>query len=237
MALAEEWIKQPLSERIQPLKGMRSKDNLLIHEIYASMQGESTFAGYPCVFIRTTTCHLRCHYCDTANAFMAGQEMTIPDILQKVRSFGISHVELTGGEPLLQKASFELLTQLCDAGFTVLLETSGAICIQKIDRRVHVVLDIKTPGSGESTRMNWSNLETLWPGCEVKFVICSRLDYDFAKQICEKYGLFAKGPVLFSPEATHMDKALLAQWMIEDRLPAKFQLQLHKALWGDKAGV
>ncbi len=223
--------------RTMPLKNMRDKSALLVHEIFLSIQGESSFAGLPCVFVRTTACHLRCSYCDTEHAFYAGSEMTLEEITDKVKNFGIPLVEITGGEPLLQKSTFTLMQTLCDLGFMVLLETSGGVSIDKVDRRVHVILDVKTPGSGEHERNVWSNFELIWPGCEIKFVICDREDYLFAKNILQKFDLAMRCHVLFSHEAKTMNATKLAEWIIEDRLPVRFQTQLHKFLWGDKTGV
>lgn len=236
--LSKELRDQSSQERISPLKlSGADANNLLISEIYRSLQGESTYAGLPCTFIRTTACHLRCHYCDTAHAFKGGQLMSIELLLQRIKELNTPLVELTGGEPLLQKGAAQLLFELCEKNYTVLLETSGAINIQHLDRRVKVILDIKTPGSGENLRNCWSNLDILWPGCEVKFVICDEQDYQFAKQICEKYNLFAKVPVLLSAEAKNMDKTKLAELILKDQLPFRLQVQLHKILWGEKAGV
>jgi len=236
--LTKELIEQTAFERVRPLKEAKlSKDDLLISEIYRSLQGESTYAGLPCVFIRTTACHLRCTYCDTASAFSGGQAFSVAELIERIEAFNTPLVELTGGEPLLQKGSIELMTQLCDKGFTVLIETSGALSIKNIDRRVKVILDIKTPGSKQHRRNCWANLALLWPGCEIKFVICDNADYQFAKEICQKYDLFSRVPVLLSAEASGMDRAQLAEWILADHLPFRQQIQLHKVLWGDKPGV
>lgn len=236
--LSKELREQSGEERIRPLKDAQlGPDQLLISEIYRSLQGESSYAGLPCVFIRTTACHLRCNYCDTAQAFKGGSAMSIADIITQVEKLQTPLVELTGGEPLLQKASTGLLKQLCEQNFTVLLETSGAISIEDLDRRVKVILDIKTPGSGQESRNCWSNLNILWPGCEIKFVICNYEDYLFAKKICAQYSLFDRVQVLLSPEATGMKPSDLAAWILADQLPFKFQIQLHKILWGNRPGV
>lgn len=237
MSLPLSVIQQSASERISPLKNMQNRDRILVHEIFASIQGESTFAGELCTFVRTAACHLRCTYCDTEHAFFQGKELSVKEILRQVDELGINLVEVTGGEPLLQKPVFDLLQQLCDLGKQVLLETSGAVSIAQVDKRVRVILDVKTPGSGEVERNVWQNLELLWQGCEVKFVICDEPDYLFAKCIVEKYQLLEKGPVLFSHEAQKMSGVNLAEWVIRDRLPVRFQTQLHKILWGDKTGV
>lgn len=230
-------INESRAQRVAALKGQVRPDQILVNEIFVSLQGESTHQGRPCVFVRTAVCHLRCSYCDTAYAFHEGRHLSIDDIVTQVSSYGVGLVELTGGEPLLQKASLKLMSRLLDLGFEVLLETSGAINISPIDRRVKVILDIKTPGSHEHKRMFWSNLEALWPGCEVKFVICDEADYHYALDVMTRYELDRKCTVLFSPEATKMNPTLLAEWVVRDRLPVRFQMQLHKILWGDRKGV
>lgn len=225
-----------MPERMAPIKNKQDKSALLIHEIFSSLQGESSFMGRPCIFVRTTGCHLRCSYCDTAHAFFKGTEQTIDDIITTVRSFGVPLVELTGGEPLLQAASFTLLKKLCDESFTVMLETSGAVSIANVDRRVHVIIDIKTPGSGENSTMVWENLNILWPKCEVKFVITNFDDYDFAKEICDKFDLYRRSRVLFSPVVDLISPSLLAEKIIIDKLDVRFQMQLHRILWGETPG-
>lgn len=235
--LSEETRRQSALERISNLKNKLNSNHVLVHEIYVSIQGESTFVGVPCVFIRTTACHLRCSYCDTEHAFFGGKEWSVDDLAAKVNEYDIPFVEITGGEPLLQPSVLTLMTRLCDEGKTVLLETSGAVSIKGVDKRVHVILDVKTPGSKETSRNVWENLDALWPGCEVKFVICHREDYEFAKKVIFDYDLPAKANVLLSPESRTMDKQALASWIIEDRLPARFQIQLHKVVWGDVPGV
>lgn len=237
MALPLLHIQETASERIRGLKSMRDKDKILVHEIFASIQGESTFAGEPCIFVRTAVCHLRCSYCDTAHAFHDGKEMSVDEIIERVVSMGIPVVEVTGGEPLLQPKTQELMRRLCDSGLTVLLETSGAVSIREVDRRVHVILDVKTPGSGEVSRNVLSNMDVLWPTCEVKFVICDEADYKFASAFLKEHDLTKKCTVLFSPEAEKMDAASLAEWIVRDRLPVRFQIQMHKVLWGDRTGV
>jgi len=216
---------------------MRDPEKILVHEIFSSIQGESTFNGVPCIFVRTAVCHLRCNYCDTAHAFHDGKEMSVDEIVADVLARQIPLVEITGGEPLLQPRTVDLMTRLCDQGLTVLLETSGAVSIKNVDRRVHVILDVKTPGSGESERNVDSNLDILWPKCEVKFVICDEADYEFAKAKVEQHKLNDKCTVLFSPEADTMNATALAEWIIRDKLKCRFQIQLHKVLWGDKTGV
>lgn len=237
MTLNLTVLNEPAPARVAALKAMTSKNKILVHEVFASIQGESSFAGVPCIFIRTAVCHLRCNYCDTAHAFHKGKELSIEELVDRVKSLEIPLVEITGGEPLLQTKTRELMTALCDLGYTVLLETSGAVSIKDVDRRVHVILDIKTPGSGEHERNVFSNLQILWPSCEVKFVICDEADYRYAKKVIEEYELLTKCVVLLSPEAEQMDKAKLAEWIVRDKLRVRFQVQLHKVLWGDRTGV
>lgn len=233
--LSTKTIDQPMEERLRVLRN-RDKKKILIHEIYASIQGESSHMGKPCVFIRTTGCHLRCSYCDTEHAFFAGVETSIEEILERVLSYGIAMVEVTGGEPLLQPAVFELFDRLVEKKLTVLLETSGAVSITKVNQEVKVILDVKTPSSLESRRNVLSNLKNLWPGCEVKFVISTHEDYLFAKHICHQYDLYTRTHVLFSPVVAVLNPQLLVEWILEDRLPVRFQLQLHRVLYGETPG-
>lgn len=209
-----------------------------VTEIFHSVQGESTFAGLPCVFVRLTGCPLRCTWCDTEYAFWGGTDRSIDDILDTVRSYGCQLVEVTGGEPLAQPDSPTLLSRLCQEGFTVLLETSGAIDTTLVDPSVHIILDVKCPGSGMTERMHWSNLERLRSQDEAKFVIQDRSDYDWAKSVLDRYQLTARCPVLFSPVFGVLDPRQLAEWLLADRLPIRFQLQLHKHIWApDTRGV
>lgn len=225
------------AERVKALKAIKDKEKILVHEIFASIQGESTFAGMPCIFVRTAVCHLRCTYCDTAHAFHDGHELSVDEIIERVVAMKIPVVEITGGEPLLQPRTLILMEKLCDLGLTVLLETSGAVSIRDVDPRVRVILDVKTPGSGESERNYFANLDFLRPHHEVKFVICNEQDYPYALDVVEKHSLTQKCTVLFSPEDTSMDKAALAEWIVRDRLNVRFQIQMHKVLWGDRTGV
>lgn len=209
---------------------------LKITEIFLSVQGESSSVGWPTVFVRLTGCPLRCHYCDTAYAFHGGHWRTLDEIVAEVARLGAHHVCVTGGEPLAQKNCLPLLQRLCDAGHRVSLETSGAIDIGAVDPRVIRVLDIKTPASGEAARNLWSNLEVLQPHDEIKFVICDRADYDWAREQVAEHGLSDRCAVLFSPSQGQLAPTPLVEWILADRLPVRFQLQLHKLLWGDAPG-
>ncbi|MCL4790453.1 MAG: 7-carboxy-7-deazaguanine synthase QueE [Gammaproteobacteria bacterium] len=209
---------------------------LRITEIFHSLQGESRPAGYPTAFVRLTGCPLRCVYCDTSYAFQGGTRLGIPDVLERVSAFSVRHVCVTGGEPLAQPACLELLAALCDAGYAVSLETSGALDISAVDPRVTVVLDIKTPDSAESERNLWSNLLRLKRDDQIKFVICSRADYEWSKHVLSERGLAQLCEVLFSPSWGQLPARDLAEWILADRLPVRFQLQLHKYLWGDAPG-
>lgn len=205
---------------------------LTINEIYSSIQGESTWAGLPCVFVRTAFCNLRCTYCDTAYAFYKGTQMKVSEVLHKVESFGCSLVEVTGGEPLLQKGVFPLMRALCDRSFRVLLETSGSIDIFSVDHRVHRIVDLKTPSSGESDRNRMENIPHLTHLDEVKFVLGSRNDYEWAKKIVHEWNLASRcHAVLLSPVFGKIASADIVRWMLEDRLPARLQLQMHKFIW------
>ena len=211
--------------------------SLRIFEIFHSLQGESSRVGLPTVFVRLTGCPLRCGYCDTEYAFHGGSTQTLEQILREVAQYQAQYVCVTGGEPLAQKACHELLSALCDAGYSVSLETSGAMDISQVDDRVSVIMDIKTPGSGEESKNLWTNIPYLKAKDEVKFVLADRADYDWAKQILEKYQLTEKSPILFSPVYNTLPPADLAKWVLEDHLPVRMQLQLHKILWGEKPGV
>ena len=207
-----------------------------VSEIFLSLQGESSYVGWPTVFVRLTGCPLRCGYCDTAYAFNGGEVTDFEQILARVGDFGVRHVCVTGGEPLAQKSCVVLLAELCGAGYTVSLETSGAIDISAVDSRVSRVLDIKTPGSGEVARNLWSNLDHLTPHDQIKFVICNRADYDWARARLAEFRLTERCDVLFSPVFQHVEPRDLADWILADRLPVRMQVQLHKILWGDEAG-
>lgn len=209
---------------------------LRITEIFFSLQGETSTVGLPTVFIRLTGCPLRCHYCDTAYAFKNGQWYGIEFILKQVKSYHASYVTVTGGEPLAQKECLILLSRLCDLGYQVSLETSGALCIAEVDSRVTTVLDVKTPGSGEVKRNLWKNLSHLKAQDQVKFVICDKEDYQWAKAILIEYELQNRCHILFSPSFDQMLPKQLADWILNDQLPVRFQIQLHKYIWGDLPG-
>ena len=211
--------------------------SLRITEIFCSLQGESTLAGLPTVFVRLTGCPLRCTYCDTTYAFKGGETLELETILEQVAAFGVRHVTVTGGEPLAQTSCHALLAALCDAGFAVSLETSGALDIGGVDGRVKRVMDIKTPSSGEVDRNLWSNLELLGADDEVKFVIGDRDDYDWSKKVVSQHALSSRCCVLFSAVHDELEARKLADWIVGDRLPVRFQIQLHKLLWGDRPGV
>jgi len=207
-----------------------------ITEIFYSLQGETRTVGLPTVFVRLTGCPLRCTYCDTAYAFHGGEKMDIADIVSKVKSYDPGYVTVTGGEPLAQKACYELLTTLCDLNIEVSLETSGTIDISTIDPRVVCVMDLKTPASGEETKNNYTNIEHLKMQDQIKFVICDRTDYDWSKQKLVEYNLADRCEVLFSPIHGELEPAELADWIIEDNLPVRMQIQIHKYLWDEEQG-
>ncbi|MEJ8317784.1 MULTISPECIES: 7-carboxy-7-deazaguanine synthase QueE [Pseudomonas] len=213
------------------------KDTLRLTEIFYSLQGEARTAGLPTVFVRLTGCPLRCHYCDTAYAFTGGEIHHLDAILEQVASYRPRHICVTGGEPLAQPNCLKLLERLCDAGYEVSLETSGALDVSGVDGRVSKVVDLKTPGSGEVGRNLYANLDHLTPNDQVKFVICSREDYDWAVSKLIEYRLEQRaGEVLFSPSHGQVVPRELAEWIVADNLPVRFQLQLHKILWNDEPG-
>ncbi len=217
---------------------MTTSSMLRITEIFYSIQGESTYAGRPCVFVRLTGCPLRCTWCDTDYAFYGGTDVSIDDVLTKVGAYGCGLVEVTGGEPLAQPESLFLIERLCGEGYDVLIETSGAIDITPVDQRAHVILDVKCPGSGMTERMDWKNLSRLTAKDEAKFVIKDRADYEWAGRILAEYDLAGRCPVLFSPVFGELDPRQLAEWVLADTLPVRFQLQLHKYIWTpDMRGV
>ena len=211
---------------------MADLDQIRIHEIYESIQGESTFAGLPCTFVRLSRCNLRCRWCDTPQAFEGGTQLPRADVLKQALSFGTPLVELTGGEPLLQPGAIPLLQELCDSGRTVLLETSGERDISEVDPRVHRIMDLKAPGSDESHRNRWENIEHLTARDEVKIVLSDRADYDWAKRVIEEHALTDRvNAVLLSCVWGELDPKDLVQWVLEDRLPVRVQIQMHKVIW------
>ena len=213
-----------------------TQGSLRITEIFHSLQGEARTVGLPTVFVRLTGCPLRCQYCDTSYAFKGGETLTIDEILERVAGYDCRHVCVTGGEPLAQVGCNPLLHALCDAGYEVSLETSGAIDLSSVDARVSKVMDLKTPGSGEQQRNLFENIDYLSINDQVKFVICDRNDYQWAKEIIIRYELANCCEVLISPSQGQQSATELAQWILHDRLPVRFQLQLHKILWGDEPG-
>ncbi len=211
--------------------------SLKITEIFLSLQGEAQAVGKPTVFIRLTGCPLRCHYCDSEYAFYGGKRLNLDEILETTKTYGVKHVCVTGGEPLAQPEARTLLSALCEEGYSVSLETSGAMSIQDIDTRVSVVMDLKTPASGEVERNNYDNVDLLASNDQVKFVICDKQDYEWARFKVEELNLTQRvSEVLFSSSYEQLEPTQLAQWIIEDKLPVRFQMQLHKILWGDKPG-
>lgn len=207
-----------------------------VSEIFYSLQGEASRVGFPTIFVRLTGCPLRCRWCDTEHAFTGGEQLTIPDVLQKVAGYPAKRVCVTGGEPLSQKSCLPLMAALCDAGFDVSLETSGALDIESVDPRVSRIMDLKAPSSGEVAQNLWSNLPLLRPSDEIKIVIASREDYDWSVEQIRAHGMLAICPVLMSPAQGLQAPEELAQWVLEDGLPVRFQLQLHKILWGNARG-
>jgi 7-carboxy-7-deazaguanine synthase len=237
--LPKVLVEESAAERVREVKA-RPAGKLLVHEIYRSLQGEGTRAGVPCTFVRMSGCHLRCRYCDTAHAFHEGEARDVDEVVAAVAAEGNALVLITGGEPLLQPESLALMTALADAGHEVLLETSGGVTTKGVDERVVVILDVKTPGSGEAEANVWSNLERLRATDELKFVITSEADYRWAVEQVEARGLADMAQVLFSPafdDELGLSPTDLADWMVRDRVAARLNLQIHKVLWGDKRGV
>ena len=221
---------------ISPAAQDSAAGKLRITEIFLSLQGEAEAVGWPTVFVRLTGCPLRCKYCDTSYAFSGGESMSIDAVLAAVGQHQVRHVCVTGGEPLAQKACLELLTRLCDAGYEVSLETSGALDISAVDGRVSRVMDIKTPCSGEAAKNRYENIAFLSSHDQVKLVIGDRDDYEWAVAVLRKYQLDARCTVLFSPAFGNIEPRQLAEWIINDHLPVRFQMQLHKILWGEEQG-
>lgn len=223
-------MELPLAERADRTLSLR------ITEIFHSIQGEADAVGWPTVFVRLTGCPLRCTWCDTTYSFQGGDKRTLDEVLGEVAGFQTRHVCVTGGEPLAQRNCLPLLTALCDAGHEVSLETSGALDVAAVDPRVRKVVDLKCPRSGEVARNRYENLAHLFPRDQIKFVIADRADYEWARGQCESRGLSTLCQVLFSPVADILAPATLVEWILADRLPVRFQLQLHKVLWGNVAG-
>ena len=213
-----------------------AQTRLRISEVFYSLQGEADTVGCPTIFIRLTGCPLRCSYCDTEYAFSGGEWMTLAEIQSLIKQYSTKYVTVTGGEPLAQPDCLSLLTLLCDEGYTVSLETSGALSLEKVDSRVCKVMDIKTPTSNESGRNLWENLDFLKNGDQLKFVVCNEQDYQWSKQQVQQRELNKIVQVVFSPSYGEMDYTQLADWVLRDQLPVRFQIQLHKVLWGDQAG-
>ena len=210
---------------------------LKIFEIFYSLQGESSRVGLPTIFIRLSGCPMRCHYCDTAYAFQGGVMMDIDDIMETIKKYNTRYVTVTGGEPLAQKEVLSLLKVLADQNYDVSLETGGGISIKEVDPRIKIILDIKTPESGEEKKNHWENLNLIHAKDEIKFVLCSREDYDWAKKILDQYKLTERCHVLFSPVYQKLNTTDLGNWILQDQLPVRLQIQLHKLLWGEKPGV
>ncbi len=210
---------------------------LKVNEIFYSIQGESTYAGIPCIFVRLTGCNARCVWCDTEYSFYEGTRMGVDEVLEEVSCYPCRTIEITGGEPLLQKEVHKLIAALLERGYRVMIETSGTVSVAQLDPRVIKVMDLKCPDSGECQHNDYTNLEHLTSEDQVKFVIASRRDYEWAKEALLNYRLAERVPVLFSPVYQVMDPATLAGWILEDGLPVRLQLQLHKVIWGDKRGV
>jgi 7-carboxy-7-deazaguanine synthase len=232
-ALSDPAIR-PAERRLR----LPPQERLRVHEIFYSLQGESTFAGRPCVLVRLTGCQMRCRWCDTEHAFYAGEWLLVDEVVERVVAHGCDLAEVTGGEPLLQPGALTLLRRLCDRGLEVLLETGGGLDITAVDRRVRRIVDVKCPGSGEAGHNRWQNLADLRPTDELKFVLADRADYEWAKAVLSERSLAERCPVHFSPVWASLPPAELAAWVLEDRLPVRVQLQLHKLLWGaDTRGV
>ncbi len=221
---------------MQPESPPASAVRLKLTELFLSIQGEADAVGWPTVFVRLTGCPLRCGYCDTAYAFSGGDWATLDEVTERVAAFGVQRVCVTGGEPLAQKGAFPLLTALCDRGHRVSLETSGAIDMAEVDPRVVKVMDLKTPASGEMHRNRLENLSCIQPGDQIKFVVCDRADYEWSRGMVKEHALDARCTVLFSPGHDTLPPQQLAEWLLEDRLPVRLQVQLHKYLWGNARG-
>jgi len=226
-----------VSDGPRSFEGGGPADSILLTEAYLSVQGESTRAGVPCWFVRTARCNLRCGWCDSAFTFTGGTRRPVDEVVAEALGSGAPMVELTGGEPLLQRSSLEVMRRLCDAGRTVLLETGGSLPVEGVDPRVHRIVDVKCPGSGEEGRNRWENLDALTGRDEVKLVLADRADYEWAREVV-RTRLEGRPPaVLLSPVHGVLDPGDLVAWMLEDRLPARLNLQIHKYVWGDRRGT
>jgi 7-carboxy-7-deazaguanine synthase len=225
-----------MQAKVTPIGAQPQLQRLRVTEIFTSIQGESRTVGVPTIFIRLTGCPLRCQYCDTAYAFTGGNWMNLEGLEAKVASFNLKHVTVTGGEPLAQKTCLSLLSNLCDQNYCVSLETSGALDVSQVDPRVIKVMDIKTPASNEAEKNLWENVNYLREQDQVKFVICNQADYIWSKNIIEEYQLTHRCEVLLSPSYEQLEPRQLAEWILKDQLNVRFQLQLHKILWGDEPG-
>lgn len=225
-----------MQAKVTPIGAQPQLQRLRVTEIFASIQGESRTVGVPTIFIRLTGCPLRCQYCDTAYAFTGGNWMNLEGLEAKVASFNLKYVTVTGGEPLAQKTCLSLLSNLCDQNYCVSLETSGALDVSQVDPRVIKVMDIKTPASNETEKNLWENVNYLREQDQVKFVICNQADYIWSKNIIEEYQLTHRCEVLLSPSYEQLEPRQLAEWILKDQLNVRFQLQLHKILWGDEPG-
>lgn len=234
MSVLQVLLEPHLDHRVRSLAALEAGE-LLIHEIYRSIQGEGTFAGLPCVFVRLTACHLRCSYCDTPHAFHSGEKWSSEDVFQDAMALGDDLIEITGGEPLLQPEVFPLISRFADAGRTVLVETSGAIDTSPIDPRARLILDIKTPASGEVQANFWPNLERLRATDEIKFVVCDRADFEWSVQCIREHRLVNRCSVLIAPSFGRVKVAELASWILETKLPIRLQLQIHKMIWEPNA--
>ena len=236
--LSEAAKKIVIADKRLKVLDQGAAGDLVVHEIYASVQGESTWAGLPCTFVRTSACNLRCRYCDTPHAFVLGGAMSLDAVMKRVDEIGIKLVELTGGEPLLQEASFTLMKRLCDAGYTVLLETSGSVDIRDVDPRVHRIVDFKTPYSGEVEHNLYDLIDGLRPTDEVKLVLADRADYEWARALIRDNSIDQRCTVLMGCVFGKLDPKDLVAWILEDKLPVRMQIQMHKVIWDTaKRGV
>ncbi len=237
MSLSKKALNDSAAQRIAPLKVLQDKETLLINETYLSIQGEGSHVGLPCFFIRLTGCHLRCTYCDSEHSFYKGQEQTVASLVKEAIESGARHVQVTGGEPLLQKYVYQLISDLADHELTVLLETSGSVSLKKVDKRAHIIMDVKPRSSGEYERNRWACFDELKSTDEVKFIIETQSDFRDALKIIETHQLEKRFQLLFSPSHLQLTPEKLVQWVLAAGVQARVQLQLHKYIWGEKTGV